>query len=468
MKIHALITLGSLGLGTPLLIAGDYTVKTKRLEDVITLSATAIPQEGAQVSILPKRWQSFTIEKVLPHGAKVKKGDTLIWIDTKPLDKAIDKLEKDKERRKLTLEKAKQEFAEAKVKNAMELEKAKRVYERFEKDYAYFKEVTLPVMLEDEQFSLKRAQRSLSYAQEELKQLLKMYKEDDLTEETEEIIIERTKHGIEGSEKRVADAKRGADYVENVKAARLKEDWETNAKQAKLAWDSAQKMIPRNLKLKQEAFAKLLRDEEEAELNLKEMKEDRALAEFKAPADGYVTYGEYKGGKWLGGGAQKVLYKGSKVPARMTLMTIVPENATLVYSAFIKEAQMAKLAEVKPATLVLENNPWKSYKATYTLPTSRPDVSQHWNIQFASAEKPALVLPQSKAKVKVVAGVKEKALVVPKNAVKANADGTYTVDLKLTDGEPEKRVVEIGMATGNELEIIKGLQAGQVIITPDQ
>lgn len=466
MNKQTWITLSSLGMSIPALIAADYTVASKRIEDVIELSATAIPQQGEKVSITPKRWQSFPIEKVVPHGTKVKKGDTLIWIDVKAQDKALEALVKDKVRRKLSLEGAKQDFAEAKIKNAMQLELAKRTYDRFQKDYAYFKKVTLPVMLEDGEYAVKRAERSLSYANEELKQLLKMYKEDDLTEETEEIILERTKHGVESTEKMVVKAKRSAEFLVNVRVKRLKEDWETSAAEAKLAWESAEKSIPRSMKLKQEAYAKLLEDDKEADLYLEEMQKDRELANFKSPADGYVTYGEYKSGKWLGTGAQKVLYKGSKVPAKMTLMTIVPEDAPLKYSAFINESQMAKLSDAKPASMVLASNPWKSHAVTYTAPTSRPNVSQQWNLQFSTAANPASVLPHSKAKVKVIAGVKEKALVVPKTAVTANSDGTYTVNLKLTNGVPEKRVVEIGMATGDLLEITKGLQAGQVIVTP--
>ena len=81
MNKQTWITLSSLGMSIPALIAADYTVASKRIEDVIELSATAIPQQGEKVSITPKRWQSFPIEKVVPHGTKVKKGDTLMLVE---------------------------------------------------------------------------------------------------------------------------------------------------------------------------------------------------------------------------------------------------------------------------------------------------------------------------------------------------------------------------------------------------
>ncbi|HCU87099.1 MAG TPA: HlyD family secretion protein, partial [Verrucomicrobiales bacterium] len=45
-------------------------------------------------------------------------------------------------------------------------------------------------------FSLLTSQNSLAYAEEELKQLKKMYAADDITEETEEIILQRATHAV--------------------------------------------------------------------------------------------------------------------------------------------------------------------------------------------------------------------------------------------------------------------------------
>ena len=44
---------------------------------------------------------------------------------------------------------------------------------------------------------MQRASNFLEYVQEELKQLEKMYKADDLTEETEEIVLKRARNNVD-------------------------------------------------------------------------------------------------------------------------------------------------------------------------------------------------------------------------------------------------------------------------------
>ena len=56
-------------------------------------------------------------------------------------------------------------------------------------------------------FSLKSAEASLANAMEELKQLEQMYKEDELTEESEEIVLKRAQQAVESAEFRFEGTK---------------------------------------------------------------------------------------------------------------------------------------------------------------------------------------------------------------------------------------------------------------------
>ena len=63
--------------------------------------------------------------------------------------------------------------------------------------------------------SLKSSEQTLEYQLEELKQLEKMYKEDDLTEETEEIVLKRQRDAVE--EVDALDVAGGGDLVGDAK-----------------------------------------------------------------------------------------------------------------------------------------------------------------------------------------------------------------------------------------------------------
>ena len=66
-----------------------------------------------------------------------------------------------------------------------------------EEDWKRFQEVDKPLMAKLTDFHLKAAQEALEYAEEEYRQLEKMYKADDLREETEKIVLRRAKAGVD-------------------------------------------------------------------------------------------------------------------------------------------------------------------------------------------------------------------------------------------------------------------------------
>ena len=70
-----------------------------------------------------------------------------------------------------------------------------------------------------------------------------------------------------------------------------------------------------------------------------------------------------------------------------------------------------------------------------------------------------------KAKVKLITYRNEKALTVPKSAVKTEGDKS-TIRLKMADGSDEVREVKLGKTSGDHVEILEGIAADQVILLP--
>ena len=79
----------------------------------------------------------------------------------------------------------------------MEKKELDRMEKYVRQDFERFNQIDLPYEKKAAAMTLKSYRDSLAYATEELNQLKKMYEADDLTEETEEIILQRTKNQVD-------------------------------------------------------------------------------------------------------------------------------------------------------------------------------------------------------------------------------------------------------------------------------
>lgn len=448
--------------------AAEQTLKAGEFQQVLTLEAVAVPTEYTEVSIDPKAWSGFKIEKVLPQGTQVAKGDTLIWVDAESLDEAIEKTTKARVLEKLQLEEAQQGLAELEKKTPTRLESAQRKFDHYSEDYAFYKKTTRPDIIDGAKYSVKRSKDSLSYIKEELKQLKMMYAEDGLTEETEEIILQRAKNSVANGERNLKEVEIKAKFTIDVNIPRKDIEWKKGFDKEQDALESTKKTLERNLKIKREEVAKLVADDAKKQEDLDELIEDRKLINIVAPADGVVHYGNFDLGKWQAEKASKVLVKGGSVPAKMTLMSIVPVDVQYQFNAFLKESEKDLFSEDKPAYLKLKKNPWVSFEVVAEAAPSYPNLQHKWLVGFTANDAlSAGVVTGTKATVSVITASGDDVISVPVKAVTAEADGSFSVMLKMAEGEPKKTPVEVGRQSGDEVEITGGVEAGQVIITPE-
>ncbi len=465
----ATLTLAATLLSPTLLTAGEITLKADKFIQSVELSATAIPTKSFPITVKPEAWGAMKIEKVLPSGSVVKKGDTLVWIDTEDLDEKIIAVEKARVKQKLELANAEQDLAQLEFSTALQLKAAETKYSRFLEDYAYYKTVQRPAQIEEAKFDLFQAVNYLAYSKEELDQLYKMYKADGLTEDTEEIIIKRAKHKMKATELNLKGQEKKTKFTLEVGVPRVDQNWEVAATKAKAELDNVKKRAPRALSIKKQDLEKLRKNDADAAKYLVDLKADRAIIDFKSPSDGIFYYGDIRDGKWDRSHASKVLKIGGDVPSRLTVMTIVPEQTTFTFSATLSEAERTLLGDADKAILRLDRDAWKSYSAQAKVASEYPGVDSKWqmNINFADpASAPKKLILGTKAKVSIIVTEEDDVITVPANAVTTNADGTYAVKVKMAQGDPEMVKVEVGRQSGGQLEITSGLTVGQVVITP--
>lgn len=448
-------------------IAGEYTIKSEPLESSIDVEATFLPTESTVFSLDPKQWSKFQITDLIDHGTAVKKGDALLTFEREDYDKALAEAKESAKSRKIALANAERELADLEVTTPRALEGLKLAHDRSKEALDYFTETSRALQEEEARESLDRAKRSVSYVEEELKQLLKMYEEDGVTEETEEIILKRQRASVKSAKFALKKATLSSAWALEKTIPRQAVDLKRTFDAALTAYETGKLTLPRALEEKTLAVAKAKRDDEEADKKLAELEADGKYLTISAPADGVIYYGEIDKNSWSVGNTAKFLFKSGTAPADTALMTLVPAGRTLMLHGFVGQGDRLQInADTKGTAEVtgIENS-------AYPVAVSSLDIAPNAGGQFHVGMKVELpadlpVVTGMKAKVKLTTYKSDGTITVPKKAV-TTKDGKSTVNLKMADGKTEVREVKTGKSADDKIEITEGLEVDQVIILPE-
>ena len=169
------------------------TVKKKPFRIVVELDGVFEAENAKEISVTPEAWPKLTVLKAAEHGQHVRKGDVILELETEKLDLAIADLRDDLKLSGLAIKLAEENLGSLEKTTPLDLESSRRAAKIAEEDKRFFFEVAKPFSLKAVDFGLKVAREQLEYQQEEYDQLEKMYKADDITEETEAIVLKRAR-----------------------------------------------------------------------------------------------------------------------------------------------------------------------------------------------------------------------------------------------------------------------------------
>ncbi len=419
--------------------------------------------EMAPVKLETKTWTDLTILEALPHGARVHKGDTLVKLDTEKLKDQIEDLERDRLASKLTYQLAEAELENLKETTPLKLEAAKRSKRVADEDLAYFEKTGRAAKEKSARFGIKNAEQRLDGAKEELRQLEKMYKADDLVEDTEEIILRRQRFALESAEYGLDLAKEGAAYSLNTSIPREAESLKASKRDQGFALDLAKEHLPRNLAKKRLDLEKLKRDQKKSDKKLSDLKLDLdRLENIHAPMGGVVYYGACEAGKWTTGAAlAKKLFPTGKLPPNEVFMTIVNPDRLLL-RAVVQEGDLGHFApgvegKASPVSLPDKKLPVKLEELG-----GIPIPAGGFEARFSVEPVPDLrLMPGMNCKISLTE-TQPPDLRAPKEAVFAEGDKSFVFVLK-GENQHEKRTVKTGASDGKTVEILQGLSEGEKI-----
>ena len=447
--------------------AGEVTIEPRPFAIEKSFTAAALP--GGDCLLLkldPKAWVDFKIVQIAEHGATVAKGDVLVRFDSEAIDKKLVDARSALETAKLSLAQAELDSKILLETSPNKLESLRRAAEIAKEENAYFTQTRRKAAEDSAAQALKRSEQILSNQREELKQLSKMYEADDITEDTEEIILVRQQDAVASAEfalrMEILDHKRTLSVTLPREAKSLADsERDTSISQKKAELD-----IPRTIELNKLALESLKTANLRAKQDLAELEADRALFESKAPADGTFYHGPIENGRWIPGEIVKTLVLQGHPPVNKAFATFVPATAKLALFAFVDEATARTL---KPeltgvATLAGREDVEIPIKLLKLAAAPSPDGSYRADL---SVTWPKDLTPAAgaTAQIRLISYQQPAAIVIPNKALDFEASG-WTVAVKLADGKTERRPVKRGRVSKEETEILSGLEPGQVIVVP--
>jgi macrolide-specific efflux system membrane fusion protein len=434
----------------------------------ITLKGVFESANLTEVLIKPEVWGpgmgALTVVKAVEPGTAVKAGDVLLTLDREKIDRAIRDMEADQQLADLAIRMAELDLPIAERSAPLDMAAAEQGRNRADEDLRKYLAVDRPLAIESSEFGLKNAAHSLEYAEEELKQLQKMYRKD-LTEETEEIILKRQKYQVESAKFMLKMAENRREQSLKVDLPRREQDLRDGAAKAALAWERVHTTGPLTINQKRLALEKGKYERARGAEKLANLKRDRELFTVHAPADGIVYYGRCVQGQWpAAAGLVARLQKGGSVTPDEVFMTIVRPSQLTVRTTV--EEKDRSLASVGSACRVVPTALPEVKLAGKVERISRVPIGGAFEvvITFEAAPGDAIV-PGMACSAKVVTYANPDALTVPSVAVfddELEEDRHYVY--KFAPGGPEKRTVRLGKRSGGRAEIVSGLEAGDEIL----
>lgn len=452
--------------------AAELAIEAKPFEVVCSLNARVMP--AAAVPLLrvdALAWQTFSIRQLARHGSAVKKGELLIEFDSRAIDLRIDELRRQLRSNELDLAAAQDAHQRLAESAPHLLEAAKREAAIAREALDHFQASGRETEEEEARHSIERARQSLENEQEELRQLQQMYEADDLTEDTEEIILTRQKHAVAHADWILRHTRLSQMRQLEVLLPRKAESLSHRRRDAALALHYAEREIPRSVEQAGTRVEALKATLEQSRQNLADLEQDRKLFRMVAEVDGVFYHGAVANGRWTTGELLRNLKLGGSVPLHSPFATLIPQGTPHLLVSHTDAAVARQLREGLTGIATLAGTEVRGAEqsalaARVTRCELIPDDEGAYQVEIDTAwPKELPVATGQPALVRLVVYHKPEAVTVPATALHFGAKG-WSVELKLADGKTERRPVIRGPQSGDEVEILSGLEVGQVIITP--
>jgi multidrug efflux pump subunit AcrA (membrane-fusion protein) len=430
------------------------------------ITSTAMPDEVSLLQLDAASWSDFEITRILPHGKRVSKGDVLVSFDPQNIDRKIHDFRKALESSSIGIAQVRLDLAHLETTTPHLMEAMKRAAGEAKEENDYFTKTRRKLSEEAADQRLKREEIALENECEELRQLEKMYAADDLTEETEEIILTRQKDKVLAAKfelriQQLAHTRTLEVLLPREAVTLANAERDTAIALAKFIEDAPRAISRKKLEL--ETLETAAAREKEA---LAKLEEDRKQFELSAGSDGWFYHGVIENDRWITGEAIKALVPHGKPLPRKPFATFIPASAKLELAASLKGEVASQLGKDASGVAWITGREDAEFPVKLALVNPAPNPDGQFSAKFSARWPEKLeVTPASSVNISLITYQAPDAMVVPARALEPGASG-WSVAVKLADGKTERRPVKRGRVFNDECEILSGLEPGQVIVVP--
>jgi multidrug efflux pump subunit AcrA (membrane-fusion protein) len=447
---------------------GKVTKGPFRVE--VKLDGALEPTQKSEISLHLEQWTELTVLSAVKHGAIVKQGEQLIACDLRKINEEIKDLENSLKLEELELAQSTAEIQALEKSSPVDLAEAERQKAVADADLKYFYETHREQTQRAAEFEVKAFGQMKENAEEELLQLEKMYKADDLTEGTEEIILKQQRFQVEMAHFLVDLSKTHRDRVVRIDLPREEESLRERATQSTLSLQKLKVDSPLKLGKLRVELAKTEITQARNREKLGKLRHDRQAMTIVAPMDCQAFYGPAEHGHWSkADGLVSELRPNGTIQNHQVLLTIVELPAKLRICATLPEKQLSFLAPGSEGSFSLTGYPDAAVpvKVESVSPLAGPD-GKYIVIATQSRDFPSQVVcsPGMDGQLKLRCYFQAEALSAPAKAVFSDADDPdqHYVLLSKADDQPERRVVKIGRRGEKRVEILEGVAAGDELL----
>jgi multidrug efflux pump subunit AcrA (membrane-fusion protein) len=355
----------------------------------------------------------------------------------------------------------------------LKYEQAKTAHEQLIENYEYYKNTDRPFTVRIAKYRYNSAKEDLESQREELAQLVKMYAADELTEETEAIVLRRQEFEVATAELILELQADSRDYTLNVLLPRNDESYARRLEESQLKFDQVKTQKEMGLtRGKYEIEKKRDTRLDSVQRNAK-LVADRALMVLRAPTDGIVYYGRCVKGKWpeVSSLTTKLRPFGT-VSVNTVLMTIVKQRPLHVETKLkeknLPDFKTSLAAVITPGADDKLKLPGKITKIQ-TIPDTANNFAMFLDVDLSDAPEWLVAGMTCQATVKVYEN--KSALVIPTGMVQTDEEDETTKYVMVVDPEeeePVRRDVKLGRSKDKLVEVLKGLEEGDEIVKEEK
>ena len=430
------------------------------LRATVELEGTLIPADSVPIALWLDEYRGeLLVLEVAPHGAFVNEGDTLITFETRRIDEQLRQAEFDLVGAEARLAATEEEHRLAEAAEQNDLARAEKEADWAARQLAGYLDKERAFKLESIRLRDQGTQHNLEDQRDELEQLEKMYREDELVDATEEIVLKRARRRLARS---IASAKLSRDRNEHDLA--LAEA----IKQERLELEAARKRDALERKGRSVALAraKRQRDLERARFDLDKDREhlarlqhDRSLLAVRAPRGGLVLHGDPEAAPGNG-----QLERGGRVGLFKTVMAVADPDRLAVLTD-VPESSLVDVRKGLVGEITTEAAPDYSglgrIDVAY-LPTGRKGEENLYRAEVALEKRDPRLRPGMRCTISIVVSEERDVVLIPRQAVRRDG-GRTVVRCAAEGGAFEERLVVLGPSDGRNVVVREGVAPGEVV-----